>query len=296
MSRTIIVTGANGQLGSCLKDIASNYSQYKFIFTDIAELDITDAAAVSSFFVKHSPSWVVNCAAYTAVDKAESSPEEAMLLNATAVGILAKASHNVGASILHISTDYIFDGTAISPITESAKPNPLSVYGRTKLEGEKAVVEANPHHIIIRTSWLYGPHGNNFVKTMMRLSGERSEIDVVADQWGCPTSAVDLAEAIITAIKSVDRRTTSDVYGIYNYSNEGAASWALFAEEVMMLIGSDCHINLITTEQYPTAACRPAYSILSKKKFTTTFGSIPPEWELSLEVVIERLNNPIQVI
>ena len=288
MSKTIIITGANGQLGSCLKEVEESYPQYKFIFTDIDELDITDKGAVKQFFDNNNPSWVINSAAYTAVDKAESEPTTAQLINTTAVGILADSSSKAGAGFVHISTDYVFDGTATAPITEEEPTNPRSVYGATKLEGEK-LAAANPKHIIFRTSWLYSIYGNNFVKTMLRLAQTNNEINVVGDQWGSPTSAHDLAEAIMKAIVAADTDTASDIYGIYHYSNEGSASWALFAEEVMLLKGLNCKVNHIPTTDYPTPATRPAYSIMNKIKFTTTFKAVVPEWELSLENVMEKL-------
>lgn len=280
ISKTILVTGSNGQLGNCLRELAPT-SKHKFIFTDVAELDISSVDAVRSMMEAEKPDWVVNCAAYTAVDKAESEPDMARLLNATAVGILAEQAQAIGAGIIHISTDYVFKGEDAEPRTEQDRTEPQSVYGVTKLEGEH-LAQKNPKHIIIRTSWLYSVYGNNFVKTMRRLGAEKSEINVVADQWGSPTSAHDLADAILLAVDKAE-------YGLYHFSNEGATSWALFAEEIMSLSGLDCKVNHITTDQYPTAARRPEYSLLSKNKFRHTFGAAIPEWESSLEKVIEKL-------
>lgn len=277
----IVVTGGNGQLGSCLKEISDRYPTYKFVFTDVAELNITDAAAVKAFFESEKPQWVINAAAYTAVDKAETDAVAARLINATAVGILADAAAQVGAGIVHVSTDYVFDGTSDHPLTEDDKTNPQSVYGSTKLEGEK-LAASNPHHIIFRTSWLYSIYGNNFVKTMRRLGAEKSEIGVVADQWGSPTSAHDLAEAIMMAIGR-------SIYGLFHYSNEGATSWALFAEQIMELSELQCTVKHLTTDEYPTAASRPHFSLMSKRKFTDTFAWSIPEWEDSLEKVIAEL-------
>ncbi|MEG2320044.1 MAG: NAD(P)-dependent oxidoreductase, partial [Mucinivorans sp.] len=192
MSSKIIITGGNGQLGNCLRDIAKDFPKYEFLFTDVAELDITEPERVAKFLEAERPQWVVNAAAYTAVDKAESNVEMARLLNATAVGILAEQRAKVGAAYVQISTDYVFDGSGKSLLTEQMNPNPQSVYGVTKLEGEK-LAALNPEYIILRTSWLYSAYGNNFVKTMRRLGAEKSEISVVADQWGSPTSADDLA-------------------------------------------------------------------------------------------------------
>lgn len=277
---TILVTGANGQLGNCLREIAPTLP-HKFIFTDVAELDITSSDAVRTFLEKERPDWVVNCAAYTAVDKAESDADLAKLLNATAVSIIADETQKIGAGIVQISTDYVFKGDAAEPRKEDNPTEPQSVYGKTKLEGEK-FAEQNPKHIIIRTSWLYSVYGNNFVKTMRRLGAEKNEINVVSDQWGSPTSALDLAKAIIVALEK-------PVYGLYHFSNEGVTNWAIFAEEIMKMSGLNCKVKHITTAEYPTPATRPQYSIMSKDKFRTTYQIEIPEWEISLEQTIEDL-------
>lgn len=279
-NKTILVTGGNGQLGNCLRELAVS-STHKFIFTDVAELDITSSVAVGAILESERPDWVVNCAAYTAVDKAESEPELARLINATAVGILADEAAKIGAGIVHISTDYVFKGDNPEPRIESDPTEPQSVYGVTKLEGEHLAAR-NPKHIIIRTSWLYSIYGNNFVKTMRRLGAERAEIGVVADQWGSPTSAHDLAQAILAAIEKPEP-------GVYHFSNEGTTSWAIFAEEIMSMSGLECKVNHITTSDYPTPAKRPEYSIMNKSKFVTQFGFIIPDWEVSLERVIQKL-------
>ena len=277
----ILVTGANGQLGRCLRD-ESVSTPYEWVWTDVEELDITDRAAVAALFEAQKPDWVVNCAAYTAVDKAESEPEAAELLNATAVEILASEAVKIGAAILQISTDYVFKGDNPAPLAEDEPTDPQSVYGRTKLAGEKAA-QSNPKHVVIRTSWLYSVYGHNFVKTMRRLGGEKEEISVVADQWGSPTAADDLAKAILEVIER-------PVWGVFHFSNEGATSWALFAEEIMRLSGLECTVNHIATAHYPTAARRPEYSLLSKRKFSDTYSAQIPEWEWSLERTIERLD------
>lgn len=279
-NKTILVTGGNGQLGNCLRELAVG-SPHKFIFTDVAELDITSAVAVCKMFAAEKPDWVINCAAYTAVDKAESEADLARLLNATAVGILADEAAKIGAGIVHISTDYVFKGDNPEPRIESDATEPQSVYGVTKLEGEHLAAR-NPKHIVIRTSWLYSIYGNNFVKTMRRLGAERPEVGVVADQWGSPTSAHDLAEAILVAIDKPE-------YGIFHFSDEGITNWAIFAEQIMEISGLNCKVNHITTADYPTPAKRPEYSIMSKAKFAKTFGMNIPEWESSLERVIEML-------
>lgn len=280
-NKTILVTGSNGQLGSCLRELAPS-SSYKFIFTDMAELDISSAKAVDAMFAKEKPAWVVNCAAYTAVDKAESETEMAQLLNATAVGILAEQAQKIGAAIVHISTDYVFKGDNPEPRIESDATEPQSVYGITKLAGERNAA-LNPKHIILRTSWLYSIYGNNFVKTIRRLGAEKGEIGIVSDQWGSPTSAYDLAKAILTVIDNPN-------WGTYHFSNEGTTSWALFAEEILSLSNIDCIVNHLTTAQYPTAAKRPQYSIMSKEKFSNTFGVDIPEWEVALENIIQKLD------
>lgn len=279
-NKTILVTGANGQLGNCLRELAVG-SSHKFIFTDVADLDITSVDAVRTLMERERPDWVVNCAAYTAVDKAESEPDLALLLNATAVGILADEAAHVEAGIVHVSTDYVFKGDNPEPRIETDATEPQSVYGVTKLEGEVQAAK-NPKHIIIRTSWLYSVYGNNFVKTMRRLGAEKAEIGVVADQWGSPTSAHDLAKAILVAIEKPE-------YGVYHFSNEGITNWAIFAEQIMELSDLKCKVNHITTSEYPTPAKRPEYSIMSKTKFCNTFDYVIPEWEASLEDVIIKL-------
>lgn len=278
---TILVTGANGQLGSSLRELAPTV-KHRFIFTDYQELDITNREAVAEMLDRESPDWIVNCAAYTAVDKAESEPEQAKNLNATAVEILAQESQRRGAAIVHISTDYVFKGDQPEPRDENDPVDPQSIYGKTKLEGEENA-KLNPKHIILRTSWLYSIYGNNFVKTIRRIASQQEQINVVSDQWGSPTSAHDLAKAIIVALEKPK-------YGIYHFSNEGATSWAIFAQEIIELSGLDCKVNYITTQEYPTPAVRPEYSLMSKAKFTKDFKVQIAEWEASLEEVIQKLN------
>ncbi|MEG2727692.1 MAG: dTDP-4-dehydrorhamnose reductase [Mucinivorans sp.] len=286
----IVVTGANGQLGNCLRDIdkAHTFADYEFVFTDLAELNITDAQAVQAFLTAQKPQWVVNAAAYTAVDKAEAEPEKARLLNATAVGILAHAAANVGAGFVQISTDYVFDGSSMAPLTEDMPTNPQSVYGVTKLEGEQIAQKENNRTIILRTSWLYSAYGHNFVGTMRDLGAKRSEVGVVADQWGSPTLADDLALAIMIAIVKAD--TGAQVYGLYHFSNEGTTCWADFAQQIMDFSGLQCTVKHLTTAEYPTAARRPASSVMSKHLFSTTFDAVIPDWEASLEKLIARLD------
>ena len=291
-SNVILVTGADGQLGRCLREIEGRWREYGFIFTDVAELDITDRNAVRAAMQEHKPRWVINAAAYTAVDKAESEPDIAHRLNALAVENLAVESAAVEAGLVHISTDYVFSGNDPHPLREDAPTGPQGVYGATKLEGEKMAAR-NPRSIVIRTSWLYSVYGNNFVKTMLRLGAERGEVAVVADQWGSPTSAHDLAGAVMAAVNAVAavNAMNKPSYGTFHYCNRGTTNWALFAEEIMALGGLECRVKHITTAEYPTAARRPAYSILDTHRFEAAFGVNIPEWEMSLEKVIRRLKN-----
>lgn len=281
---TILVTGGNGQLGCALR-LASAESQHRYIFTDIEDLDITSATAIEAFFSREKVDVVVNCAAYTAVDLAESNEEEADEINHKAVALLANACVRHNATLIHISTDYIFSGKADKPYHENAEPAPLNAYGRTKLAGERAVAESGCKSIILRTSWLYSEYGRNFVKTMQSLMATRSEVRVVADQIGTPTYASDLAKAITYVINSGQLSKC----GIYNYSNEGQCSWYDLACEVARLSGNnDCKITPCTTADYPTKARRPQYSVLDKGKFKATFGIAIPKWRESLEDLFKR--------
>lgn len=280
----ILVTGSNGQLGSELKDLAPLYPQYQFVFFDRSQWPIDDEAVSTSLFEEHKPKFVVNCAAYTAVDKAESEKEAALRINGTAVGTLARLCRRHDAGFIHISTDYVFDGQAKEPITESMAVNPINSYGQTKLAGEQAAIENNPDSVIIRTSWVYSSYGNNFVKTMMRLMKERESLGVVNDQYGSPTYAADLAAAIIAII-----RHSKWTPGIYNYSNEGVITWFEFAEEIRKSIDSTCTVNPITTAQFPTPAKRPAYSVLDKSKIISTYPVQLKDWKESLKECIGKL-------
>lgn len=282
---TILVTGGNGQLGSALR-LASVKSSHRYIFTDIAELDITSAEAVDEFVQKNDIEIVVNCAAYTAVDRAESDEDTADRINHKAVATLATACARQNATLIHISTDYIFSGEATAPINEEATPAPINAYGRTKWAGEEAIAESGCRAIILRTSWLYSEFGANFCKTMRTLTASRPEIKVVADQFGTPTYACDLAEAIVAIIESGQ----IDKSGTYNYSNEGVCSWYDFAVKIARLCGNNqCKINPCTTAEYPTAAARPHYSVLDKSKFKATFSIEIPEWRESLAKCIKKL-------
>ena len=282
---TILVTGGNGQLGSALR-LASAKSSHRYIFTDIDELDITSAEVVNEFVQKNSIDIVINCAAYTAVDRAESDETTADKINHKAVATLAAVCARHNAALIHISTDYIFSGEATAPITEEATPAPINAYGRTKWAGEEAIAESGCRAIILRTSWLYSEFGANFCKTMRTLTASRPEIKVVADQFGTPTYSGDLAEAIVAIIESGQ----IDKSGTYNYSNEGVCSWYDFAVEIARLCGNnECKINPCTTAEYPTAAARPHYSVLDKSKFKAIFSIEIPEWRESLAKCIKKL-------
>ena len=280
---TILVTGGNGQLGCSLR-LASAESCHRFVFTDVEELDITSAEAVEAFFEREKVDVVVNCAAYTAVDLAEDNEALADEINHKAVALLAEACKRYDATLIHISTDYVFSGEANAPYTEECATAPLGAYGRTKLAGEKAIAESGCNSVILRTAWLYSEFGRNFCKTMQSLTASRPEVKVVADQVGTPTYAGDLAAAITYIIDS----NQLDKCGIYHYSNEGVCSWYDFACEIARLSGNDeCEIKPCTTAEYPTKAQRPRYSVLDKSKFVATFGLEIPNWLDSLKKVIK---------
>lgn len=278
----ILVTGANGQLGSELRNISGLFPDVEFCFTDVAELDITNPEKVAELLADFQPEFLINCAAYTAVDKAETDIETATLVNATAVGILAEQSAKAGCKMIHISTDYVFDGRGPRPYCEDDRVDPQSAYGRTKLEGEVLCRKFNPESLIIRTSWLYSAFGNNFVKTMVRLGNEKTELGVIADQIGTPTNAADLALAILTIISSVSKGEKPFVPGIYHYSNEGVASWYDFTKAIFDIAGINCFVKPIATEDYPSPVQRPSYSIMNKSKIKLIFGLQIPHWRESL--------------
>ena len=275
----VLVTGASGQLGQSLQFIASQYSEMQFIFASSQDLDITDEGRVFSFFDKNKINFCINAAAYTAVDKAESDQEKAYLVNVTGPKNLAIACKKNNATLIHISTDFVFDGTANTPYLESDLTNPIGVYGQTKLDGEKEVASNCSEYFIIRTSWVYSQFGNNFMKTMLRLSQDRKELNVVSDQIGTPTNAVDLAKAILEIISNTKQVAN---YGIYNFSNEGQCSWYDFAKEIFKINNVNINVNPIPTEAYPTPAKRPKYSVLDKSKIKSTFGIIIKNWQEAL--------------
>lgn len=275
-----MITGCNGQLGRSLGKLIGSDGA---LFTDVEELDVTDEKAVGQLVEGEGIDTIINCAAYTAVDRAESDQDRARLLNAVAPGILARVMERVGGRLVHVSTDYVFNGRACAPYKETDPTDPQSVYGQTKLEGEQTVLEECRDAVIVRTAWLYSPYGNNFVKTMLRLGRERNEIGVVYDQVGSPTYAPDLAEACLRLAQR-DREP-----GIYNYTDEGAVSWYDFARAIHRLAGiTTCRVNALLTEQYPTPAARPHYSVLDKQKVKDA-GIRVPYWEESLEHCIKEI-------
>ena len=282
----IIVTGAHGQLGRSINDISCHFLQYNFTFTDIDTLDISDYRAVELFFLEQQPDIIINCAAYTAVDKAETEPQQAMSINANVVDNLAKLACKNNIFFIHISTDYVFDGKGYKPYKEDDTTNPISVYGKTKLSGEQAMQKQGCRGAIIRTSWLYSEYGNNFVKTMMRLGTERKQLNVVNDQIGSPTYAGDLAKAIM---EIVNKQKQIEQIEIYHFSNEGVASWYDFAKEIIQLHGCTCEVLPIPSDQYPTPAQRPFYSILDKQKIKSHFSINIPHWKESLEKCMKRM-------
>lgn len=285
----ILITGANGQLGSEIKSLTKKYPHWQFLFTDIDELNITDENEVKNYFQQHQPGFVINCAAYTAVDKAESDAETAEKINALAPKLLAKYSKITGSKLIHISTDYVFDGEGFVPYTEEDKVNPAGIYGKTKLQGEINCFEENSDSLVIRTSWLYSTFGNNFVKTMLRLAGERDKLNVVFDQVGTPTNAADLAEAILLIIQISEKDNKKFVPGIYHYSNEGVASWYDFAKAIFEIAEINCTVSPVLSDQFPTPAKRPNYSVLNKSKIKNTFNIIIPYWTESLKVCLQKI-------
>lgn len=288
----ILVTGANGQLGNEIRGLSLS-SDDKFIFSDVTSvpgvetvhLDITDANAVRIVCDSEKVDVIVNCAAYTNVDKAEDEIAMAKLLNETAAGILAEAAAKRNALMIHVSTDYVFNGERPVPITEDQPADPTGVYGSTKLAGERAVLKSGCRSIILRTAWLYSPYGKNFVKTMAKLTAERPSLSVVFDQVGTPTYAKDLAALIMKIISE----RLGDKTGIYHFSDEGAISWYDFAVEICRLFGNDCVISPCHTSEYPSKASRPKYSVLDKTKVKAAFGISVPHWKTSLEDCVNRL-------
>jgi dTDP-4-dehydrorhamnose reductase len=275
--KKILITGAKGQLGSELNVLSKIYNQFEWVFTDREELDLCNLENLATELTNIKPDYIINCAAHTAVDRAESEYELSDVLNHKSVAVMANWSENNTCKLIHISTDYVFDGTAATALSESAPTGPINVYGVTKLAGEKACMEENPSAIIIRTSWVYSSFGANFVKTMSRLMQERDTLNVVNDQIGSPTYAADLAQAIMTIIMHPNWEA-----GIFHFSNEGEISWHEFALAIQEIGGFDCDISGIPSSAYPTPAKRPQYSLLDKTKIKATFGVVVPGYRESL--------------
>ena len=284
--KKILVTGANGQLGQCLQKISSQFEEFEFIFTDSETLDITNKEEVNDFFWQNAPDFCINAAAYTAVDLAETDIEKAFLVNADGAENLAEACAENNAQFIHVSTDYVFDGENNLAYTEEDFTNPLGVYGASKLAGDELALEVNPCSVILRTSWVYSEFGKNFVKTMLNLFATKEELNIVADQFGQPTNANDLAEAIMKIIKS--EKITP---GIFNFSNLGRISWFDFAEKIAELSDAKIKLNAIETSQYPTPAKRPKNSVLDLGKISKTYAIQLKPWEESLEDCVQILQN-----
>ncbi|MFN3752791.1 dTDP-4-dehydrorhamnose reductase [Flavobacterium sp.] len=281
----VLVTGSSGQLGQSLQFIAPNYPEITFIFCNANELDITDLESCQNTFSKHQPNYCINTAAYTAVDKAESEPEKAKAINVIGAKNLAEVCKVNNTVLLHISTDFVFDGEKKEPYTEVDLPNPTGIYGRTKLEGEIAIQQTWVKHFIIRTSWVYSQFGHNFMKTMLRLASERDAISVVNDQIGTPTYAVDLANALVQIILMNSGQRTTDNFGIYNFSNEGQCSWYDFAQKIFEINNISINLQPIPTTGFPTPAKRPSYSVLDKTKIKDAFDLNIKSWEASLKII-----------
>ena len=285
----ILVTGSNGQLGSEIKDLAFNYKNFSFFFKDLPELDICNSDQLELFFTENNINTVINCAAYTAVDKAEQNAEIAEDVNSMGVLNLVNALKSVNGKLIHISTDYVFDGNNSVPYKESDPVSPIGVYGKTKRSGELIVLNSRIDSLIIRTSWLYSSYGNNFVKTMLRLGKEKKPLNVIFDQIGTPTYAKDLAKACLYILSSSDSACISKKGKIYHYSNEGVASWYDFAISIMEKGGINCKVNPIQTKDYSTLAQRPYYSVLNKNKIKKDFELKIPYWKNSLEECLKNL-------
>ncbi len=286
MSNNILILGSNGQVGSEFRELSLKYKSYNFFFTDRESLDITDEKALELFCSENLINIIVNCAAYTAVDKAEDETQLADKINHLAVKQIANISKKLNIQFIHISTDYVFDGRSYQPYHEEIKPNPTSVYGQSKLAGELEMISINPSKsIVIRTSWVYSSYGANFVKTMIRLGKERDTLGVVFDQIGTPTYARDIAQTILEIIPKIDNENVE----IYHYSNEGVLSWYDFAKEIMKMAKIDCKITPIESYQYPTPATRPYYSLLNKAKIKKTFSIEVPFWKDSIHECLVKM-------
>ncbi|HEY4209238.1 MAG TPA: dTDP-4-dehydrorhamnose reductase [Puia sp.] len=285
MKKKLLVTGAGGQLGSEIGVLSKHYPSFEFVFVDKDEMPLDEPEKIGAFIQEVRPDWCISCGAYTAVDKAETETALAYTINGEAAGAIAAGCKAIGAKLIHISTDYVFDGNSAIPLKEDDPTGPINVYGASKLEGEQLALKENPETVIIRTAWVYSEFGNNFVKTMMRLMKEKPSLTVIEDQVGSPTYAADLAAVILHIVSS-----TSWAPGIYHYSNEGRISWYEFALAIKEITGSACPVSPILTSQYPTAAKRPHYSLLDKSKIKSTYGIEVPDWRKSLHTCIRRLS------
>ena len=286
--KTVLVTGANGQLGNSIERLARQHTNFHFLFTDVDTLDICNEEAVMNFVKENSIDYIINCAAYTAVDKAEDNQVLCEKINRYAVANLAKAAQCNGAKVLHVSTDYVFNGRSCKPYAETDDTNPQSVYGSTKRAGEIALFENCDDAVVLRTAWLYSEYGNNFVKTMLRLGNERDELRVVFDQVGTPTYAGDLAGALLTILEQAE--TGNFKPGIYHFSNEGVCSWYDFTVKILDLAGLKTHVYPIESSEYPTKATRPHYSVLNKHQIKAVYQLNIPHWETSLKECLKNMN------
>ncbi|MDA9362194.1 dTDP-4-dehydrorhamnose reductase [Flavobacteriaceae bacterium] len=287
----ILVTGSNGQLGSEIKDLAANYSSFRFLFMDLPELDICNSSQLDIFIKENNINTVINCAAYTAVDKAEQDADMAEKVNATGVLNLVNAVAKINGKLIHISTDYVFDGNSFQPYNEFDEVNPIGVYGNTKRSGELAVINSDIDAIVIRTSWLYSAYGKNFVKTMLRLGKEKDELGVVFDQVGTPTNASDLAKTCLDILSYKKQHNISKKGKVYHFSNEGVVSWYDFSIAIMNLGDVNCNVMPIETKDYPLPSKRPHYSVLNKSKIKTDFDIEIKYWRDSLKNCIEKIKN-----
>lgn len=285
----VLVTGAYGQLGSEIVKLSGLYPRLKIMATDADSLDITNQGQLTAWFEIHKPGFVVNCAAYTNVDNAEGDIENATLVNSTAPGILSKVCHSFSAKLIHVSTDYVFQGKGSRPYLETDKVDPLGVYGKTKLDGEVAALQNNPDVLILRTSWLYSVFGKNFVKTIIKYAREKGSLNVVSDQVGSPTNACDLATAILTIITSSLDVETNFIPGIYHFSNEGECSWYDFAVAIINFAGISCQVKPVSSSEYKTKAKRPFYSVLDKTKIKTNYNLSIPGWQESLKGCVQEI-------
>lgn len=285
----ILVTGANGQLGNEFRALCTSDARHSFLFVGRSDLDITNLPSVNKLLGEFMPDVIINCAAYTQVDRAEDAPEEAYLVNEYAVGLLAHVAKSINAKLIHYSTDYVYDKlNADEPLNENDRCQPRSVYGKSKLAGEQIIKSSGVDYIIVRVSWLYSTYNNNFVKTMLRLGREREEISVVSDQIGTPTYATDLARATMQIIDS-DRFIRKNVKDIYNYSNSGVTNWNTFASKIFKIANIHCEVKEISTEKFGAKAPRPLWSVMSKEKIIRDYQLFIPHWEESLSVCLEVL-------